>query len=44
MTRKTLMPTGAALLAALGLATGGAAFAQNNADESLQSLLISTQK
>jgi len=42
MTRKKLIPTGAALLAALGIAAGGVAFAQNNSDESLQSVLAAT--
>ena len=42
MTRKTLIPTGAALLAALGIAAGGVAFAQSDAAGDLQSFLDAT--
>ena len=39
MSRKTLISTGAALLATLGIAAGGIAFAQNQSDGDLQSFL-----
>ncbi len=42
MTRKTLIPTGAALLAALGIAAGGVAFAQTDSANDLQSFLAAT--
>lgn len=42
MIRKTLIPTGAALLAALGIAAGGVAFAQNDAAGDLKSFLEAT--
>ena len=42
MNRKTLIPTGAALLAALGIAAGGVALAQDSSAENVQSFIEAT--